>query len=49
MWDKPLSASIDRLYKSEQITKETVYACVPSMISENDYEKITGEVYMEGE
>lgn len=47
MWDKPLAASIDRLYKAGSIPMSTVYACVGAgMISENDYQQITGEAYV---
>lgn len=47
MWDKPLAASIDRLYKAGSIPLSTVYACVVNgMISEADYQKITGEAYV---
>lgn len=45
-WDKPLAASIDRLYQAGSITKQTVYNCVGAgLVSADDYERIVGEEY----
>lgn len=46
-WDKPLAASIYRLYEAGSIQKYTVHACVGAgMISVDDYERITDEEYI---